>query len=180
MIFSPDGIAHPDRWSYGPWLQALKYTPLPHLASFVFGVLLANVDELIDRASLWRLVLGLVGFAGILGLIGISPKVPYALMHDGMMMPLFGCMVLGLAGENLLAKLFGLRPLVFVGEASYCLYLLHFNFWNLIHSSHVLDRTGLARFDPWISYALLICMALLALHLVEKPAQKKLRQWMGA
>ena len=180
VIFSPDGIAHPDRWSYGPWLQALKYTPLPHLASFVFGVLLANVDELIDRASLWRLVLGLVGFAGILGLIGISPKVPYALMHDGMMMPLFGCMVLGLAGENLLAKLFGLRPLVFVGEASYCLYLLHFNFWNLIHSSHVLDRTGLARFDPWISYALLICMALLALHLVEKPAQKQLRQWMGA
>jgi peptidoglycan/LPS O-acetylase OafA/YrhL len=22
---------------------------------------------------------------------------------------------------------------VFVGEASYCLYLLHFNLWNLIH-----------------------------------------------
>ena len=37
----------PDRWSYGPWLQALKYTPLPHLASFVFGVMLASLDELI-------------------------------------------------------------------------------------------------------------------------------------
>ena len=30
IVFNPDGIAHPDRWSYGPWLRALKYTPLPH------------------------------------------------------------------------------------------------------------------------------------------------------
>ena len=53
IIFNPDGIAHPDRWSYGPWLQALKYTPLPHLASFVFGVLLAELDEIdaADRAG---------------------------------------------------------------------------------------------------------------------------------
>jgi hypothetical protein len=27
FAFNPDGIAHPDRWSTGPWLQALKYTP---------------------------------------------------------------------------------------------------------------------------------------------------------
>jgi peptidoglycan/LPS O-acetylase OafA/YrhL len=180
VIFNPDGIAHPDRWSYGPWLQALKYTPLPHIASFVFGVLLANVDELVERASRWRLVLGLAGFGGLFLLLELGSRMPYAMMHDGLMMPLFGCIVLGLAGENLLAKLFGLPPLVFVGQASYCLYLLHFNFWNLIHDSHVLDWAGLSRFDPWISYALLIGMALLALHLVEKPAQRKLRQWMGA
>jgi len=93
-------------------------------------------------------------------------------------MPLFGCIILGLAGVNPLSKLLGLRPLVFVGEASYCLYLLHFNLWNMIHDSHVLDRLGLARFDPWISYVLLIAMAILALHFVEKPAQRILRGWM--
>ena len=180
VAFNPDGIAHPDRWSYGPWLQALKYTPLPHLASFVFGVLLANVDEVIDRSSRLRTVLGLIGFGGIFGLLSFGPSVPYAMLHDGLMMPLFGFIVLGLAGENLLAKFFGLRPLVFVGEASYCLYLLHFNFWNLIHGSDVLEWLGLIRFDPWISYVILIGMALLALHLVEKPAQRQLRKWMGA
>ena len=57
-------------------------------------------------------------------------------------MPLFGCIILGLAGKNPLALALGWRPLVFVGEASYCLYLLHFNLWNLIHDSHVLDWTG--------------------------------------
>jgi peptidoglycan/LPS O-acetylase OafA/YrhL len=180
VIFKPDGIAHPDRWSYGPWLQALKYTPLPHLASFVFGVLLAGLDELVERAGRLRLMLGLGGFAGTFGLLSLGPRVPYAIIHDGVLMPLFGCIILGLAGDNLLSYTLSWRPLVFVGEASYCLYLLHFNLWNLIHDSHVLDRLGLMRFDPWISYVLLIGLALMALHLVEKPAQRQLRKWMGA
>jgi peptidoglycan/LPS O-acetylase OafA/YrhL len=72
------------------------------------------------------------------------------------------------------------RPLVFVGEASYCLYLLHFALWTLIHNAHVLNRLGLARFDPWISYVALIGLALLALHFIEKPAQRQLRKWMSA
>jgi peptidoglycan/LPS O-acetylase OafA/YrhL len=175
----PDGIAHPDRWSYGPWLQVLKYTPLPHLASFVFGVMLANLDELVPRAGRLRLLLGLGGFAATFGILSLGSVVPYPIVHDGLLMPLFGCIILGLSGENPLARGMGWRPLVFVGEASYCLYLLHFNLWNLIHDSHVLERTGLARFDPWISYVLLIGLAVLALHLIEKPAQRQLRKWMG-
>jgi len=169
MIFNPDSIAHPDRWSYGPWLQALKYTPYAHVASFIFGVMLATLDEMVPRASHLRLWLGLGGFAGIYGLLTL-----------GLLMPLFACIVLGLAGENVLSSVLGCRPLVFVGESSYCLYLLHFNFWNLIHDTHMLDLLGLSRFDPWISYVILIGMALLALHLIEKPAQRQLRKWMAA
>ena len=180
IAFNPDGIAHPDRWSYGPWLWALKYTPYAHVASFIFGVMLAELDELIARDSRLRLWLGLGGFAGIYGLLTLGPLMPYAVMHDGLLMPLFGCIVLGLAGKNPLASLLGIRPLVFVGEASYCLYLLHFNLWNMIHHSHVLDWLHLTRFDPWLSYALLIAMAVATLHLVEKPAQRQLRKWMGA
>ena len=180
MAFNPDGIAHPDRWSTGPWLQALKFTPLPHLASFVFGVLLSDLDRMLPRRGRLRVALGLAGFSGSFVLLALGPLVPYAIMHDGLLMPLFGCIVLGLAGENPLASLFGLRPLVFVGEASYCLYLLHFNLWNMIHDTHMLDRLSLSRFDPWISYVVLIGLAVLALHLVEKPAQRQLRKWMGA
>jgi peptidoglycan/LPS O-acetylase OafA/YrhL len=180
MVFNPDGIKHPDRWSYGPWLWAVKYTPYSHLASFVFGVMLANLDQMVERARPLRLWLGIIGFGGIYGLLCLGPLVPYAIIHDGLLMPLFGCLILGLAGENPLAHVLGIRPLVFVGEASYCLYLLHFNLWNLIHDSHVLNGLGLSRFDPWISYVLLIGLAIFALHFIEKPAQRKLRQWMGA
>ncbi len=180
MAFNPDGIAHPDRWSYGTWLWALKYTPYTHVFSFVFGVMLADLDRMIERTARLRLWLGIVGFGGIYGLLSLGPLMPYPIMHDGVLMPLFGCIVLGLAGENPLASALGVRPLVFVGEASYCLYLLHFNLWNLIHGSHLLDALGLVRFDPWISYVLLIALAIFALHFIEKPAQRKLREWMHA
>ncbi|HEV2215615.1 MAG TPA: acyltransferase [Terracidiphilus sp.] len=180
VLLSPDGIAHPDRWSYGPWLQALKFTPLPHLASFVFGVLLAELDELLPREGRLRFITGLLGFGGAFAILSVSDHAPYAMLHDGLLMPLFGCMVIGLAGKNPLATALGIRPLVFVGEASYCLYLLHFNMWQIIHQSHILNRLHLAQFDPWISYALLIALALFALHFIEKPAQRKLRQWMSA
>jgi len=176
MFLKPDGIAHPDRWSWGPWLQALKFTPLPHMASFMFGILLADLDEMVGRAARLRLMLGVGGLASIIGILELGPLVPYPLLHDSLLMPLFGCVILGLAGENTLSAFFGLRPLVFVGEASYCLYLLHFNLWNMIHNSHVLDWLNLSQFDPWISYVLLIAMAVAALHLVEKPAQRWLRR----
>ena len=178
VVFSPDGIPHPDRFSTGPWLQALKFTPLPHLASFVFGVVLAGLDELLPRAGLLRFGLGVAGFGTIFFLLWLGSTVPYAIIHDGLLMPLFGCVILGLSGDNLLARGLGVRPLVFVGEASYCLYLLHFNFWNLIHDTHVLNALHLAQFDPWISYAILIGLALVALHFVEKPAQRRLRKLM--
>lgn len=178
IIFKPDGIAHPDRFSSGPWLQALKFTPLPHLASFIFGVLLAEMDELIPRLGHIRFWLGTLGFACTFFLLWLGPDIPYPIIHDGLLMPLFGCIILGLSGTNPLSHALAIRPLVFIGEASYCLYLLHFNFWNLIHDSHILNRLHLAQFDPWISYVILIAMALAALHLVEKPAQRRLRKWM--
>jgi peptidoglycan/LPS O-acetylase OafA/YrhL len=178
LIYNPDGLTHIDRFSYGKWLQALKYTPIPHLASFIFGVLLAELDEVVPRMGMRRLVVGLFGFVSTFIILTQAHRLPYALLHDGFFMPFFGCIVIGLAGINPLSKLFGLAPLVFVGEASYCLYLLHFNLWNMIHDSHVLNRLGLARFDPWISYVLLIGLALLALHFIEKPAQRILRNWM--
>jgi peptidoglycan/LPS O-acetylase OafA/YrhL len=180
MAFNPDGIAHPDRWSYGPWLWALKYTPYAHVFSFVFGVMLANLNAMIPRASRTRPWLGLIGFGGIYALVRMGPLVPYAIIHDGLLMPLFGIVILGLAGENPLAAVLSVRPLVFIGECSFCLYLLQFSLWNIVHRSHVLDTLHLSRFDPWISYVLLIAMAVLAQHFIEKPAQRKLREWMHA
>ena len=179
-LLNPDHLAVVDRWSSAPWLSALKFTPIPHLASFVFGVVLSGLDELIPRDARRRLVLGVAGFATLFFLLWLGPRIPYAVIHDGLLMPIFGCIILGLSGQNWLAGALGWRPLVFVGESSYCLYLLHFNFWNLIHDTHVLETLHVAQFDPWISYAILIAMGLAALHFVEKPAQRQLRKWMHA
>jgi peptidoglycan/LPS O-acetylase OafA/YrhL len=180
MYFNPDGISHPTRWSYGHWLWALKYTPYAHIFSFIFGVMLADLNSMIPHESRVRLWLALGGFAGIYCLLAMGPVVPYAVIHDGLLMPLFACVILGLSGDNVLSRIIGCRALVFIGNSSYSLYLLHFNMWNIVHGSHVLNLLHLVWCDPWISYVLLIGMALLARHYIEKPAQKKLRNLMNA
>ncbi len=169
FTLNPDHLDHVDRFSSAYLLDALKATPLPHLPSFVIGVLLASLDEVLPRTGWLRLALGLGGFAGIYGVLVLHP--PYVIIHDGLLMPLFGCLILGLAGVNPLSRVLGLWPLVFVGESSYCLYLIHFNVWNML---------DLNRFDKWISYPTIVAIGLLTLYLVEKPAQKLLRKWMGA
>jgi len=175
MTFHPDGVVHASRYTDGFWMRALKFTPPPHIPSFLFGIVLSDVDSLIARGSRKRFMLGAVGMAGVLAVLYFGDYLPFPMMHDGLLMPLFGMAVLGLAGHNLIARFFGLAPLVAVGQASYCLYILHFNLWNLIHDHHFVARLGLSRFDPWLSYALLLTAAILAMKFIERPAQRWIR-----
>jgi peptidoglycan/LPS O-acetylase OafA/YrhL len=176
MKLHPDGVLHPDRYTDGFWMRALKFTPPPHIPSFLFGIALSDLDARIPRASRRRLLLGALGMAAIYIILSQGDKMPFPLMHDGLMMPLFGLAVLGLAGHNIIARFFGFYPFVAIGQASYCLYILHFNLWNLIHESHILERLGLIQYDPWLSYGLLIGTAILVMKFFEKPTQKWIRE----
>jgi peptidoglycan/LPS O-acetylase OafA/YrhL len=177
MWFHPDGDLHPGRYTDGFWIRALKFTPPPHIPAFLFGIALADLDALIPRAARRRLLFGLLGMCGIYAILYYGDKMPYPMMHDGLMMPLFALAILGLAGHNLIARFFGFAPFAVVGNASYCLYILHFNLWNLIHQSRILDHLHLAQFDPWLSYFLLIAFAMLIMYTVERPAQKWIRSF---
>ncbi len=172
MWLHPDGDLHPGRYTDGFWMRALKFSPPPHIPSFLFGIVLADLDNLIPRAAWQRLLLGAIGMSGIYAVLYYGDFFPYPMMHDGLLMPLYALAVLGLAGRNVIARFFGFLPFAAVGQASYCLYILHFNLWNLIHDSHILNRTGLARFDPWLSYALLVAAAVLAMKFIERPSQR--------
>jgi peptidoglycan/LPS O-acetylase OafA/YrhL len=175
MYLNPDGDVHPDRYSVGIWMRALKFMPLQHLFSFLFGMTLGFLNEKIRPESRKRLALGIFAFAALYLLLCVGDHLPYAMMHDGLLMPLFAGVILCLAGRNPIAGFFGLLPFIAIGEASYCLYLLHFNLWTLLHDSHLLEKSGLIVFDPWISYLLLIIAALLTKRFIERPG----RNWIS-
>jgi peptidoglycan/LPS O-acetylase OafA/YrhL len=172
MHFNPDGDAHPDRYSVGIWMRALKFMPIQHLPSFLFGMALGYLNEKIDPESRKRLVGGILAFGALYLILCVGDRLPYVMMHDGLLMPLFAGIIMCLAGQNPIARFFGLLPFIAIGEASYCLYLLHYNLWTLLHDSHLLERSGLIVFDPWISYLLLIVAALLTKRLIERPGRK--------
>jgi peptidoglycan/LPS O-acetylase OafA/YrhL len=172
MHFNPDGDAHPDRYSTGVWMRAIKFMPIQHLPSFLFGMALGFLNEKIDPDDRRRLVVGIVAFAALYWILCVGDRLPYVFMHDGLLMPLFAGVILCLAGRNPVARFFGLLPFIAIGEASYCLYLLHFNLWTLLHDdTHFMQHSGLAVFDPWISYLMLVAAALLTKRFIERPGR---------
>jgi hypothetical protein len=48
----------------------------------------------------------------------------------------------------------------------------------MIHESNILTRLGLAKFDPWLSYGLLVLAAVLAMKWIERPAQRWIKTWL--
>jgi peptidoglycan/LPS O-acetylase OafA/YrhL len=177
-ILNLDGDPHPGRYSNGWWLRFIKFGPLQHLPSFLFGMALASLNDLIPERSRLRTALGIFAFSALYVILFFGNHMPYLFMHDGLLMPLYGMVVLALAGRNFLVRLFSIYPLIVIGEASYCLYLLHFNLWMFLHDdTHLIERAGLLRFDPWLSYVLIVGFAVAAMYLVERPGQRWIKRW---
>jgi peptidoglycan/LPS O-acetylase OafA/YrhL len=171
---NPDHLPGPaNRYSYGVWLRALKFTPLAYVCIFATGIALGKLQATLV-ISAWRRawIAGLSLAAIAIFFARFADRVPYILMHGGFMVPLFAALVIGLSGQNLFAAAFAWKPIELLGQASYALFLLHFNFINLLRQHHIVERLHLAAYDPWISYAATLLLAVVAMHLVERPARK--------
>jgi len=170
---NPDGLAHADRFSGGMWLRALKFTPPPYILTFFAGLMLGKLQNVLVLSKWQRFAVALTGVvAAALFYHYLVAIVPYPMVHGGMMTPIFALIIIGLGGPHPISGFFGWKPFVLIGEATYCLYLLHFNSWNLIHDHHLWDHLHLVKYDPWVSYILLVVIALAAYHLVENPCRK--------
>jgi peptidoglycan/LPS O-acetylase OafA/YrhL len=173
LVLNPDGLHNIDRYSSGYWLRALKYTPLPFLPIFLAGITLGRLHAAVhvtDRAKLWMTLAAVCGV--LFAFYVLVPRVPYVMLHGGLLTPVFALLVMGLTGVHGISKVLGWGPIAAFGRASLCLYLLHFNTWITIHEQHLPERLHVARFDPWISYAFILTFAYAAYVLVEHPAQK--------
>jgi peptidoglycan/LPS O-acetylase OafA/YrhL len=174
LYLNPDHIVGPvDRYSSSQLLRFLKYTPLPYVCTFLTGVTLGKLQLALTLVPRQRLVLSALSLATAgLFFYTLVGHTPYLLMHGGLLTPIFAALVLGLSGPHPISTLFSWRPLLLIGESSYCLYLLHFNVFQLIHTYHVPERLHLAALDPWLSYAILVLLALAVFHFFEVPARK--------
>ena len=174
LYLNPDHIVGPvDRYSSTPLIRFLKYTPLPYVCTFLSGVTLGKLQHALTISPRQRFILSTVSLAAVgVFFYTLVLRTPYLLMHGGLMTPVFAALVLGLSGPHAISSVFSWRPLLLIGESSYCLYLLHFNVFQLIHAYHVPERLHLAALDPWLSYVILIVFALAVFHFVEIPARK--------
>ena len=178
---NPDHLPAPaDRFTGAFWIRALKYCPLAYLCTFLVGHTLARLHATLPLTPRQRSVMAAIAITAILLFFYRgAPHVPYVIIHGALLLPLFCLLVLGLAGPNPVAAIFAIRPLVVFGEATFALYLLHFNVFELIHQYHLPEHLHLTRFDPWISYAAILALAYGTVRYVEKPASRLILKTAG-
>jgi len=178
---NPDHLAGPaDRYTATYLVRLLKYTPPSYICTFLAGLTLGRLQSVLTLEWRQRTAIAVVSLAAIgCALYVLLPKLPYIMLHGGLLMPLFAALTLGLSGENPIAMIFAFPPLVYVGRATFCLYLLHFNAFMLLQSSNAAQRLHLGAFDPWISYVAVVLLALVAHRYIEIPARKVILRSFG-
>jgi peptidoglycan/LPS O-acetylase OafA/YrhL len=128
LVCKPDGAAQPlDAENTGFWINLLKYSPLAHLPEFVVGAITGEIFlREVRRGARGAAPAPVLFTVIILGVLAISPSIPYPLLHNGLLTPLFAILIYLLArGRSVVAWFLALPPIVMLGEASYAVYLLH-------------------------------------------------------
>ena len=111
---------------------------------------------------------------------------PYPLAHNGLLLPLHSLVILGFAlGGGAVAQLLSVRSLVFLGNASYSMYILHFpiEMWMNSIGRHFFHLT-LSGVGVTLLYLLIVvCLSSLVFKFIEEPAnriiKKQLSSWLG-
>jgi peptidoglycan/LPS O-acetylase OafA/YrhL len=114
------------------------------------------------------------GFAGTLLILCFSSHFPFVMLHNGLLIPLFALVILGLSQSNIVSALFSRKSFVILGEASYAFYLFHFLFNVLVVGVYHWPTT-IAGLIPRL---LILIPASIALHfLVERPGRRLILRW---
>ena len=113
------------------WLEALKFHPIARGGEFLAGVALGLLHRrglAVPRRAGGALAIAAFGLA----LAGLAwGGLPYVLLHNGLLVPLWVAAILGLAtGEGLVARALASRPAQALGDASFALYALQGPLWR--------------------------------------------------
>ena len=168
----PDGFVA-EAASYGFFLNLYKFAPIVRWPEFVFGVALGALYQKLPAgrrgeklATPMLLAAGAIGVTVLLA----SRHIPYTLLHDGTLVPLYAATVWGLtAGSGPLHRALSNKALTSVGNASFSLYVLQLPvmMWLLI----LTGRTWVDMHSPAFS-ALFLALIIPVGHLDPAPLRE--------
>lgn len=102
--------------------------PIIHLSDFLMGIAACRVFDLLTARSAvptgkWFYSIGLFGSAAVIGYAQFLPK---SIPMNTLLRPINALLLLGLGlGGGWIARVLSTRPIVFLGKASYAMYILH-------------------------------------------------------
>jgi len=168
------------------WMNAVKFHPFARLPEFLLGMacgaifLKSRKDAKPGSAkpgsnTKFALPLVLAGLLTVATVAHYSAQIPYPVLHTALLAPAFAAIVYGFALRPGWAAPLAWKPLVFLGDASYSLYLLH----SFFLGPFFFTQTGAPRHRGPGWYFLYFVIALgisgLVYRFIEEPARRKLR-----
>lgn len=151
---------------------AMQCLPVLRLSEFLIGCLVARVFVLdTGTGGLGTLAAHLSSLA-IIWIVGMATAIPELLLGNGLLAPLFGVLIWGLAKSKVgLSWLFSLPPIVYLGEISYGLYILQEPVARW--ASFVTD--GGAYTSLYSFFAVLVATAAFSFRFVDRPVGRRLK-----
>ena len=166
---APDGAVGPD--SNALFLGFVKFWPPARLPELAFGVTLGLSFDRARRPPRW---LGAVALALAGALLAVADRLPFAVVHNALLLPCFGAIVWSAAGaRGAVARVLASRPLYRLGRASYDIYILQMPLMYLVLAAEL--PLGGARF--FVVFGLLVYGVGLAFHLT---VERRLQRWIEA
>jgi peptidoglycan/LPS O-acetylase OafA/YrhL len=183
MKLNPDHFTEITAASRADWIGMVKFSPLFRLPEFALGmaagVLFLRTPEMLGR---YASAIGLLASAAIVAVLTFHARLPYLLIHNGLLAPLFAVLIVALAGgSGPLAVLLGTRPLRLLGEASFALYLMHLAI--LSYATKGLEMAGKSmNTHPALLIGTLVVMQAISIAIlltIEEPARRVIRSRLG-
>ncbi len=177
-ILRPDGI-RADVESTAFWLSVLKFTPYTRWPEFLAGAALGALwlrTPAENRGARFATALVAGGALACTAILSYADRIPYALLHNGALAPLYAAIIWGLMlGDGPLHRALSVRPLIALGESSYVLYILQVPLlqWMVLVSGNHYDALG-PRFTA-VALPLVVAIAVAVHYLAEGRAQAWLR-----
>jgi peptidoglycan/LPS O-acetylase OafA/YrhL len=173
ILLHPDGAAKINSSEITLfWKNFLSFNPLLRFPEFIVGMLTGRLflSGRTNRklGSVWILT----GAAGIALITLLAARIPRPLISAGFLSPAFALIIYGAARQPRWLRFLELRPLVFLGEASYSLYLLHsLVMTNAFNGTSYLPHGARVA----ICVAAAIGASVISYQLIEKPTRRWLQ-----
>ena len=159
------------------WDNFCFFFPLLHLPKFILGVALGRAYLRTSLRDRTHEGIRMAGYVVLLGILVLKSLLPLWRPDDATTTIVFAMIIFGCAGQSGVGiRVLSWRPLVFLGEVSYALYITH---WPLIWYWRIPGSPGVA-VGPMVNFlAYFFCALILSILFymgVEIPARSWLKR----
>lgn len=166
----------------------IAFNPLLRAPEFIAGIFLGlyalqSGKGQSVKARFGGTLLGSLAFTGLVAVLLLAPRIPTLFLHNGLLLPVWLLLILSMYRGGFFANALSLAPLVFLGEASYAIYILQspVSGYLGIALRPILHLSFVGQYPTLLSLAIyivvLVTISCVSFVFVERPARDWINGW---